>query len=58
MSGIRYILQILMLLIANASVSQFVQPDFNLVSGKNGFSLGKINGITQDKRGYSEEKML
>jgi len=41
-----------MLLIAQVGVAQFVQPDFNLVSGKNGISFGKINGITQDKWGY------
>ena len=52
MPGIRYIIQVLMLLIAQVSASQFVQPDFNLVSGNNGISLGKINGITQDKWGY------
>ena len=52
MPGIRYILQILMLLIAQVGVSQFVQPELILVSGKNGISHGKINGITQDKWGY------
>jgi len=34
------------------STAQKIQLDFNLVSGKNGISLGKINGITQDKWGY------
>src|SRR5258705_13021682 len=52
MPGIRYIIQVLMLLIAQVSASQLVQPDFNLVSGANGITLGKINGITQDKWGY------
>src|SRR5258706_15990590 len=52
MPGIRYIIQVLMLLIAQVSASQFVRPEFDLVSGKNGISLGKINGITQDKWGY------
>lgn len=52
MPGIRYIIQVLMLLIAQVSMSQFVQPEFDLVSGNNGISLGKINGITQDKWGY------
>lgn len=52
MPGIRYITQVLMLLIAQVSASQLVQPDFNLVAGNNGISLGKINGITQDKWGY------
>src|SRR5678815_4138583 len=28
------------------------QLDFNLVTGANGITLGKINGITQDKWGY------
>ena len=41
-----------MLLIAQVGVAQFVQPDFNLVSGNNGIPFGKINGITQDKWGY------
>src|SRR5882672_1524260 len=52
MSVIRYIVQVLMLLIAEVSASQFVQFDFTLVPGNNGISLGKINGITQDKWGY------
>ena len=34
------------------SSAQKIQFEFNLVSGTNGISLGKINGITQDKWGY------
>ena len=52
MRGIRYIIPVLMLLIAQVSASQSVQPEFDLVPGTNGISLGKINGITQDKWGY------
>src|SRR4030095_9880423 len=32
--------------------AQIPQIKFNLVEGTNGISLGKINGITQDKWGY------
>src|SRR6266480_3559475 len=43
----------LMLLLVTQGVDGQRQPlDFNLVSGTNGISLGKINGITQDKWGY------
>src|SRR6266508_3957386 len=34
------------------SSAQKAQLDFDLVAGNNGISLGKINGITQDKWGY------
>jgi hypothetical protein len=34
------------------STAQKIPLDFTLVPGKNGLSLGKINGITQDKWGY------
>ena len=43
----------LMLLLITQGVNGQRQPlNFNLVSGNNGISLGKINGITQDKWGY------
>src|SRR6266516_99926 len=49
--GLLYIF--LMLVLITPSVNAQRQPlDFDLVSGTNGISLGKINGITQDKWGY------
>jgi ligand-binding sensor domain-containing protein len=41
-----------LLLFAIKASGQKAQPDFNLVTGANGITLGKINGITQDKLGY------
>ena len=39
-------------LFAKESPAQKAPLDFNLIPGTNGISLGKINGITQDKWGY------
>jgi len=46
-----YIFLLLFLYAIKAS-GQKGQLDFNLVTGANGITLGKINGITQDKWGY------
>ena len=42
---------LLVLLVGN-SFSQIRKINFNLVSGTNGVSLGKINGMTRDKYGF------
>src|SRR6266487_2679507 len=43
----------LMLLLITPGANAQQQPlNFDLVTGTNGISLGKINGITQDKWGY------
>jgi len=42
----------MLLLITQGVNGQRQLLDFNLVPGNNGISLGKINGITQDKWGY------
>jgi ligand-binding sensor domain-containing protein len=39
-------------LLSKESFAQKTPLDFNLVSGSNGISIGKITGITQDKWGY------
>jgi len=39
-------------LFSKPTYAQKAQLDFNLVSGSNGISVGKITGITQDKFGY------
>jgi signal transduction histidine kinase/ligand-binding sensor domain-containing protein len=46
-----YIFLLLFLFTIKAS-GQKAQLDFNIVTGANGITLGKINGITQDKWGY------
>jgi ligand-binding sensor domain-containing protein len=51
-SSYRIFVFIIPFLFSIKSTAQKIQLDFNLVSGKNGISLGKINGITQDKWGY------
>ena len=52
MHGHKFSLIFLFLFFTKESTAQKVPLDFNLVSGTNGISLGKINGITQDKWGY------
>ena len=44
--------KLIVVLFLNSAYAQKVQLDFNLVTGGNGITLGKINGITQDKWGY------
>ncbi len=55
MKHLKYILYFLFLLLYPAtqdSHAQIQQIKFNLVEGTDGVSLGKINGITQDTKGY------
>jgi len=51
-SSYRIFVFIILFLFSIKSSAQKIQLDFNLVSGTNGISLGKINRITQDKWGY------
>ncbi|HKC36002.1 MAG TPA: two-component regulator propeller domain-containing protein, partial [Chitinophagaceae bacterium] len=39
-------------LFSKENFAQKTPIDFNLVTGLNGIGIGKVNGITQDKRGY------
>ncbi|HEY3370436.1 MAG TPA: two-component regulator propeller domain-containing protein [Prolixibacteraceae bacterium] len=41
-----------LLFLANESLSQTKQVKFNLFTGTNGVTLGKINGMTRDKYGF------
>src|SRR5215831_5627958 len=50
--GFHLYLFVLLLLVSNENTAQKTQLDFNLLTGANGITLGKINGITQDKWGY------
>jgi ligand-binding sensor domain-containing protein len=43
---------IFLLLAAKESLAQEQQIKFDLIKGSNGVSLGKINGIIQDKYGF------
>ena len=43
---------LLLLLPAKQNYAQTQQISFNLISGTNGVSLGKINAITEDKYGF------
>jgi len=43
---------LLPLLFAENIVAQHPLLDFNLITGANGVTIGKITGITQDRSGY------
>ena len=45
-------LSVFLLLLSNNSSSQATNIKFNPITGEDGVSLGKINGITQDPNGY------
>jgi len=46
-----YILAVVLCL-SNNIIAQTRQLKFNLITGSNGISLGKINAITQDRQGF------
>ena len=46
------IIIVFLLFFTRSSISQLVQPSFNIVRGTNSFTLGKVNSMAQDRYGY------